>query len=87
MIIIMLRIPRLIPISIFMSFCQIYSPIQFAVCNIDIFYDSTYGSRRPGDGKMEKSFINFQQVHPNWRAGSGGGGALLEKVQSYRAAM
>jgi hypothetical protein len=42
---------------------------------------------RPDNGKMEKSFMNFQHAHPNWRSASGGGEALAERVQTYRAVM
>jgi hypothetical protein len=39
---------------------------------------------RPRDGKMEQSYINFQQMHPNWRGADAGARALAERLQTYK---
>lgn len=39
---------------------------------------------RAVDGKMEKSFINFQKNHPQWHPKNAGGQAVMKSIQSFR---
>jgi autophagy-related protein 9 len=41
--------------------------------------------QRPRDGKMEQSFINFQQMHPTWHGADAGGRALTERLNVYKS--
>lgn len=71
-----------------------------AVCDYSLFDFDRYGderfgapadgcveaSQRPEGGKMEQSYLNFQQAHPQWDGGDRGGRAFAERIHIYRAA-
>jgi hypothetical protein len=38
---------------------------------------------RPVGGKLEQSYLNFQQVHPQWEGDRGGQG-LAERLQCFK---
>jgi hypothetical protein len=40
--------------------------------------------RRPANGKMEQSFLNFQQVHPDWQGGGQTGRSMVHRLRTYR---
>ena len=72
-----------------------------AVCVFSLFQIEKYGDENYGapaaaskfgdenqkleNGKLEQSFINFQQQHPHWHLeGDAGGRSLLEKIHKFR---
>lgn len=44
---------------------------------------SVMRAERPLDGKLEKSFLNFKNAHPNYEA-SAGGNAVLNRLNAYK---
>lgn len=39
---------------------------------------------RAVDGKMEQSFVNFQQAFPQWEGGNAAGKSMMNTLNTYR---
>lgn len=66
---------------------------DYSLMELDVYGDEEFGTvidsgrvndhERPYDGKLEQSYLSFQQQHPTW-AGNPAGRNLINKIHEYK---
>lgn len=68
---------------------------DYCTFDLDKYGDEDFGTvpevghlevnQRPVHGKMEQSFLNFQQEHPDWQGGGTTGREMINRLRIFRA--